>query len=190
MSKSLILASSSPRRRELLQAAGIPCRVEVADISEAQLPQEEPVAYARRLAREKAAEVAKRFADHPILAADTIVVIDRDTLGKPKDNADAARMLRALSGRSHEVITAICLRTADGESHVHHEVTSVHMSELSEKEICDYVAHGEPMDKAGAYAIQGIASRWVTKIEGDYANVVGLPVAQVYAMLRRHGVVA
>lgn len=121
-----------------------------------------------------------------VLGADTIVVTGDEILGKPKDSADAARMLRKLSAQSHEVITGVCLLTPAGKEDVRHEVTRVHVREITEDDISFYVAHGEPMDKAGAYAIQGIASRWIDRIEGDYFNVMGLPVALVYRMLREH----
>jgi septum formation protein len=120
-----------------------------------------------------------------VLGADTIVVVDEAILGKPRDTDDAARMLRMLSGRVHRVITGVCIAgSGGGEARTSSESTLVTMSELSDDEILAYVATGEPMDKAGAYAIQGIASRWIPRIEGDYSNVVGLPVALVYRMLR------
>ena len=117
-----------------------------------------------------------------VLGADTVVVIDGQILGKPTDSADAVRMLRLLSGREHQVITGVCV-VENGQPWVASETTRVTMSEITEKEIADYVTTGEPMDKAGAYAIQGIASRWIPRIEGDYSNVVGLPVALVWRML-------
>jgi septum formation protein len=194
----LVLASTSPRRQELLRNANIPFTVHPADINETPLPHESPQACAERLAREKAQAVSKNHPHNFVLGADTIVVVDNAILGKPRDPQDAARMLRLLSGRTHTVITGVCLVrpganqpdvTTDNRqpATVSSESTLVHMSEISEKEIRDYVATGEPMDKAGAYAIQGIASRWITRIEGDYSNVVGLPVALVYAMLRKCG---
>ena len=181
----LILASASPRRQELLRNARIPFVVQAADIEERLREGESPRDCAERLAREKAVAVSRTRPAGWILGADTIVVVDGNILGKPRDSADAARMLRMLSGRVHEVITGVCfgkqqLATAS-------EATLVTMSELSDDDIREYVATGEPMDKAGAYAIQGIASRWVSRIEGDYSNVVGLPVALVYRMLREQG---
>jgi septum formation protein len=140
------------------------------------------------LAREKALAVAKQRPRDIVLGADTVVVVDNQILGKPSDTADAARMLRLLSGREHQVITGVCV-VAGGQRSVAREATSVTMSEITDKEIADYVATGEPMDKAGAYAIQGIASRWIPRIEGDYSNVVGLPIALVYRMLRDSGYV-
>ena len=179
----LVLASASPRRQELLRAAGIAFEVQPAHIPEDPLPGEAAKTCAERLARDKALFVARQCPQDVVLGADTVVVIDNQILGKPTNPADAARMLRMLSGREHQVITGICL-VVSGECAVGSETTSVTMSAFSEKEIADYVATGEPMDKAGAYAIQGIASRWIPRIEGDYSNVVGLPVALVHGMLR------
>jgi septum formation protein len=184
----LVLASASPRRQELLRNAGIPFEVQPADILEDPLPGEGAKECAERLAREKALSVAGQRPQDCVLGADTVVVVDGQILGKPSDAADAARMLRSLSGREHQVITGVCL-VVRGQGSVASETTSVTVSEISEKEITDYVASGEPMDKAGAYAIQGIASRWIPRIEGDYSNVVGLPVATVWRMLRQAGVV-
>ncbi len=180
----LVLASASPRRSELLRNAGIAFEVQPAHVEEAPLPGELAQALAERLAREKAMAVAAKRAKDIVLGADTVVVIDGEILGKPADAADAARMLRLLSGRRHEVNTGVCL-VVSGQCSVASETTSVTMSEISEKEIAEYVATGEPMDKAGAYAIQGIASRWIPRIEGDYSNVVGLPVALVWRMLQQ-----
>lgn len=180
----LVLASASPRRQELLRAAGIAFEVQPADIPEDPLPQENAKDYAERLAGEKALAVATQRPGNAVLGADTVVVIDNQILGKPADDADAIRMLRQLSGHSHQVITGVCL-AAGGQRFTGSETTLVTMSDISQKEIDDYVATGEPMDKAGAYAIQGIASRWIPRIEGDYSNVVGLPVALVYSMLRQ-----
>jgi|SRR5208282_656206 len=192
----LVLASASPRRQELLRNAGISFTVQPADIDEAPLAGESPRDCAERLAREKALAV---FQDRPqqwVLGADTIVVVDDLILGKPRDAEDAARMLRMLSGRMHAVITGVCLvgLVASGQRPVASktvltasETTLVTFCDLSDDEIRDYVATGEPMDKAGAYAIQGIASRWIPRIEGDYSNVVGLPVALVWRMLREQG---
>jgi len=194
----LILASASPRRQELLRNAGIPFIVQPADINETPLANESPQNCAERLAREKASVVFQGRPQDYVLGADTIVVIDDNILGKPRDAADAGRMLRLLSGRTHKVVTGVCLvtpstrsceSTPEGrEAITVSETTLVSMCKISDEEIRDYVATGEPMDKAGAYAIQGIASRWISRIEGDYCNVVGLPVRRVYAMLREHGV--
>ena len=196
----LVLASASPRRQELLRSAGISFVVQVADVDETPLSGEDARECAERLAREKALTVWRSRPQDTVLGADTIVVLDETILGKPVDAEDAARMLRMLSGREHRVITGVCLARAvvSGQGSAvskvkararedlktASETTVVTMSEISEREIRDYVATGEPMDKAGAYAIQGIASRWIPRIEGDYGNVVGLPVALVYRMLR------
>jgi septum formation protein len=179
----LVLASASPRRQELLRAAGIPFEVQPAHIPEDVLPGEHARNYAERLAQEKALAIAKHRPHDVVLGADTVVVIESQILGKPRDAADAARMLRLLSGREHQVITGVCV-VGSGQPRLASEITKVTMSEISEQEIADYVAGGEPTDKAGAYAIQGIASRWIPRIEGDYSNVVGLPIALVYRMLR------
>jgi septum formation protein len=183
----LVLASASPRRQELLHAAGIAFEVQPANVPEERLPGENAKTYAERLACEKALTIARLRPNDIVLGADTVVVIDEQVLGKPADAADAMRMLKLLSGREHRVITGVCLALG-GKVRVASEATLVTMSELSEEQICSYVATGEPMDKAGAYAIQGIASRWIPRIEGDYSNVVGLPVALVYRMLRELGV--
>jgi septum formation protein len=182
----LVLASASPRRQELLRNAGIPYEVQPAHINEDPLLGEPAKECAERLAREKALAIAKKRPNDPVLGADTVVVIDNQILNKPIDPADATRMLRLLSGRTHQVITGVCV-VANGRSLVDSEITSVQMSEIPENEITNYVATGEPMDKAGAYAIQGRASRWIPRIEGDYSNVVGLPIALVYQMLRQAG---
>src|ERR1022692_1072023 len=179
----LVLASASPRRQELLRNAGIIFEVRPADIPEDPLPGEGAKQCAERLARDKALAVALQRPQDVVLGADTVVVVDGQLLGKPSDAADAARMLRLLSGRVHQVITGVCL-VARSIPSVLSETTLVTVNELTDQDIADYVASGEPMDKAGAYAIQGIASRWISRIEGDYSNVVGLPVALVFRMLR------
>jgi len=191
----LVLASASPRRQELLRNAGIPFVVQATDIPEVPEDGEAPRAFAERLAREKALAVFRQRPNDFILGADTIVVVDGEILGKPRDSADAARMLRLLSGRRHQVTTGVCLvgrevgteNRKTGFEDVRSETTVVMMDALSDEDIRSYVASGEPMDKAGAYAIQGGASRWISRIEGDYFNVVGLPVSLVYKMLREHG---
>ena len=183
----LILASASPRRAELLTAAGIPFEVRPAHIDERIHPGEEAGAYASRVALEKARVVQAASDGRPVLAADTVVVVDRQILGKPADSDDAKRMLRMLSGRAHEVVTAVVLVSEKGSFVTGTEVTTVEFVLLNKAEIDWYVATGEPSDKAGAYAIQGLASRFVTRIEGSYSNVVGLPVALVYAMCSRAG---
>ena len=190
----LVLASASPRRQELLRNAGIEFTVLPADVDEIPFEGEDACACAQRLAREKACKVWRTRPGDVVLGADTIVVVDGLILGKPVDSNDAARMLRLLAGRRHQVVTGVCLvrsnlvrsnlvRSSE-DTVVVSETTLVTMAELSDQEILDYVATGEPMDKAGAYAIQGIASRWIPRIDGDYSNVVGLPVARVYRMLR------
>jgi septum formation protein len=212
----LILASASPRRRELLTQIGYTFQVHPADIPEEPRPGEDPIAYVTRLAREKAeavfAEIASKGpgdttfrlrsgerkgsqesagAQAPsappqvapvVVAADTTVTLDDHILGKPEDAADAARMLRLLSGRTHRVITGVAVVTAE-RTEVAAEVTAVQFLTLSEEEIAAYIATGEPMDKAGAYAIQGRAARWIPRIEGCYFNVVGLPLALVSNLL-------
>lgn len=181
----IVLASASPRRRDLLTQAGIQFEVCPANISEKPLPGEAPTAFAERMAREKAQAVPLKT-DGIILAADTVVVIDAKILGKPHDAEDAVGMLRLLSGRCHKVTTGVCLLGLDFED-VRSETTIVEFSEIPDEEIREYVSTGEPLDKAGAYAIQGGAARWISKIEGDYNNVVGLPVEMVLKMLREHG---
>jgi septum formation protein len=200
----LVLASASPRRQELLRNAGLSFTVQPADIDESPLAGELPRECAERLAREKALAIRRTRPQDLVLGADTIVVVDERILGKPIDAGDAVRMLRLLSGRVHSVITGVCvvqavagttadsdevLKTENRELRTASETTLVTMSKFSDDEIRKYVATGEPMDKAGAYAIQGIASRWIPRIEGDYSNVVGLPVALVYRMLRERGAI-
>jgi septum formation protein len=179
----LILASASPRRAELLRNAGISFTVDPAHVPEEPSRGESPLAYAQRLARDKALAVLARHPEDTVLGADTVVVVDEQLLEKPIDSADAARMLRLLSGRKHEVITGVCVANS-GFQQIVAEVTQVSFAPLSEDEIKAYVGTGEPMDKAGAYAIQGIASRWAKRINGCYFNVVGLPVPRVYELLQ------
>ncbi len=222
----LVLASASPRRRELLTQAGFTFEVHPAHIPEDPYPNEDPIAYVVRLAREKAEAVYREISGAPgpdsgtwdstnqrfaaqmakgtgfspyinlqeskgalapegpltVLGADTTVTLDNHILGKPEDPADAARMLRLLSGRTHRVITGVAIVTAE-RTEVAAEVTGVRFLTLSDEEIAAYIATGEPMDKAGAYAIQGRAARWIPRIEGDYFNVVGLPIALVSTLL-------
>jgi septum formation protein len=188
----LILASASPRRRELLAQAGYTVHVLPAHIPEHRHAGETPAEFATRLAREKAEAVfrdkERDLGDDPdpliVLGADTIVVLGDEVLGKPADAADATRMLRLLSGRTHEVITGVAVATSSGVQ-VAAESTSVTMDPISEDEIREYIESGEPMDKAGAYAIQGFAGRWIPRIEGCYFNVVGLPLATVRKMLNK-----
>jgi septum formation protein len=178
----LVLASKSPRRAELLAAAGIEFTVRAADVDETPLPSETPRDYVLRLAEVKARAV-QAADDEIVLAADTTVVLDGEILGKPVDAADARRMLQALAGKRHEVMTAICLKTA-GRVIPDIDTTAVWFGPMSEGEIDEYVASGEPMDKAGAYGIQGLASRYIDRIDGSYSNVVGLPVAMTWRRLR------
>ena len=209
----IVLASASPRRQELLRSAGIPFTLQPAEIDETPHQGESPRNCAERLARQKAFYVSKSRPGEWVLGADTIVVIDDAILGKPRDENDAARMLRLLSGRTHRVITGVCLgrdKVARGQwsaasdakslkpedrelrtwvEDARSETTLVTMGDLSDAEIRSYIATGEPMDKAGAYAIQGIASRWIPRVEGDYSNVVGLPVALVYRMLMERSLI-
>jgi septum formation protein len=180
----LILASASPRRQELLRNADISFTAHPANIDETPLPNELPRDYAERLAKEKARAVHRKYPHNFVLGADTIVVVDGVILGKPQNDGDATRMLRMLSAQTHEVITGVCLAGPNELELTASETTLVTMCEISETEIRAYISTREPMDKAGAYAIQGIASRWVPRIEGDYSNVVGLPIARVYSMLR------
>lgn len=181
----LVLASGSPRRAELLRAAGIDFTIEVADVDETPLEGERPVDYVARLALAKAAVIAQRRGPgNRVLGADTTVVIEDQIVAKPVDAEDARRMLRQLSGQWHEVLTGIAL--VDGSQEwTEVETTRVQVALLTQAEIDWYVATGEPMDKAGAYGIQGYASRFIERIEGSYANVVGLPVHRVYRLLRR-----
>jgi nucleoside triphosphate pyrophosphatase len=177
----LILASVSPRRAELLRAAGYEFEIVVADVDERARGRETPADYVRRLAAEKSAAV--QAADAIVLGADTTVVVDGEILGKPRDDDEAAAMLRRLAGRRHDVLTGVSIR------HGAHEVgrvesTAVWFSVLTKEDIAWYVASGEGRDKAGAYAIQGLASRFIPRIDGSYANVVGLPVAAVAELLR------
>jgi septum formation protein len=188
----LILASASPRRQELLRSAHIDFAVQPTNVTEVPEAGESPDRCAKRLAYEKALAIATLRPDALVLGADTIVVVQNEMLAKPADEKDAERMLRLLSGRSHQVITGVCLmgrsRTKQRFEDVRSEATTVTMQPLSDEEIRFYARSGEPMDKAGGYAIQGIASRWISRIEGDYSNVVGLPVSLIYRMLREHGV--
>lgn len=188
----LLLASASPRRKELLRNAGIAFEVLSVAIDETPLPGESAETLAQRLAAAKAQaafDVAQRDPrfrgdDLVVLGADTVVAIEDHILGKPADAADAARMLRLLSGKTHQVVTGIALITQEGRPQTESATTEVTFAPLSDAEIQDYVATGEPMDKAGAYAIQGRASRWTVEIRGCYFNVVGLPVSLVWRLLQ------
>jgi septum formation protein len=183
----LILASASPRRRELLAAAGFTFTVQTADIDESQRAGEDPITYTTRLALEKAQAIFNALPEKEgiiVLGADTTVALDDTMLGKPVDVEDAQRMLHALSGRAHSVTTGIAV-ISSAKSCTHAETTKVFFEPMTEDEIAKYVATGEPLDKAGAYGIQGRASRWISRIEGDYSNVVGLPIAVTCKLLER-----
>ena len=185
----LVLASASPRRADLLRAAAIEFDVIPADVDESRQPDEWPDVYVARLAEAKAAAVLDRAAGRPVLAADTIVVCGTEILGKPSDASDATRMLELLSGRTHLVLTGVCLiAPPDSSRHADVASTAVEFAPLTDEEIRWYVASGEPEDKAGAYAIQGLASRFVTAISGSYTNVVGLPVALVCNLCKNAGI--
>jgi len=189
----LILASASPRRQELLSQAGLNFTAVAANINEDLLPNEAASAYVQRLAEEKAQAVwnARRSSDTTddpliVLGADTTVVVDGHILGKPTDAADARRMLELLSGRTHAVLTGLAAVT--GRKTVRDlEITQVTFNQLNDREIAKYITTGEPLDKAGAYAIQGHAARWIPRIEGCYFNVVGLPIARTVALLAEVG---
>jgi septum formation protein len=205
----LVLASGSPRRADLLRAAGFEFEVIPAEIDETIDVEETPDGYVRRVAQLKAKAVASHAPGRAILAADTIVVVDHHVLGKPVDTGDARLMLRRLSGREHVVMTAVCLINPGPAEAGHYARgvrlqpdlreggakrlemriarTTVEFAPLSDAEIDWYLATGEPMDKAGAYAVQGLASRFVTRVDGSYSNVVGLPVAVVYDLCRGAG---
>ena len=190
--RRLVLASASPRRAELLRAAGVAFDVTVADVDETQSVGETPDAYVQRLAMAKAAAVAARGEARAILGADTTVVVDGAVLGKPIDAADARRMLLLLVGRTHLVLTGVAL-IAPGVAESRRRLvrvctTHVTFAPLTDEELNWYVASGEPMDKAGGYAIQGLASRFVTAVNGSYSNVVGLPVSHVWAMCGELGI--
>jgi septum formation protein len=184
----LILASASPRRAEILRAVGWPFETLAVDIDESRRAGEEAVPYVERLARAKADAAGLRAPGSTILGADTVVVIEKEILGKPRDDEDARRMLRLLRDRWHQVLTGVALVNSEaGSSKVAHEVTEVRFASMSEDEVSWYVATGEPKDKAGAYAIQGQGARFIKEIRGDYLNVVGLPVRLVYELLGTGG---
>jgi septum formation protein len=184
--EKLLLASASPRRAEILRAVGWPFEACPVNIDESPQPSENPVAYVERLAREKAEAAMTQRAPRIVLGADTIVVAGGEMLGKPRDEQDARRMLRLLSGRWHDVLTGVALLRAGEkvELRVAHETTRVRFGVISDREIDWYVATGEPLDKAGAYAVQGRAALFIEAIDGDYWNVVGLPIRLVYRLAR------
>ena len=189
--RKLILASASPRRAEILRTVGWPFEALPADIDETRRAGEDAVAYVERIARAKAEGPALRVPGSTILGADTVVVIEDEILGKPRDDEDARRMLRLLRDRWHQVLTGVALVDGDtGSAKVAHEVTEVRFAAMSEDEIDWYVATGEPRDKAGAYAIQGQGARFIKEIRGDYFNIVGLPVRLLYELLGTGGALA
>ncbi len=180
----LVLASSSPRRAEILTALGIPFRVSPTAVDETVAPGESGRAAASRLAAEKAAAAATRNPGEWVLGADTLVLLDGSVLGKPRDGAEAQEMLRRLSGREHRVVTAVRLAKAGGPSLDAIEESGVRIAPLDEEEIRWYVSTGEPLDKAGAYAVQGLGARFIESVAGSFTNVMGLPARSVYRLLR------
>jgi septum formation protein len=182
----LVLASASPRRAELLAAAGFAFDVDPVNVDERRHVDEAPLLYADRVARLKAATGALRHPHRVVVGADTIVVVGHDVLGKPRDSAEARVMLRRLSGQPHEVLTGVAV-AANGEIQSHVERTTVWFNEMSETDIRWYIETGEPLGKAGGYAIQGLASRFIPHIDGSYSNVVGLPIAALNEILEGIG---
>lgn len=180
--EKLVLASSSPRRKELLEAAGWPYEAIVAGVDESLEPNEEPAAYVQRLARSKAEAVAARLPSGLVLGADTTVVVGNEILGQPEDDNDARRMLRLLNGRWHEVLTGVAVVRVGAETVVDYETTRVRFAEMTDREIDWYVATGEARGKAGAYGIQGAAGLFIEEIQGDYFNIVGLPIRLAYEL--------
>lgn len=187
----LILASASPRRKQLLRSAGFVFQVVPSTIEEDYQPGEPPEVFVERMAERKADQVAQRYAQQPavvVLGADTIVVVNGEVLGKPRSPAAAGQIVQKLAGRTHEVITGVALvEPVTGKRILRHVRTRVTFLPLSQEEVEAYVASSEPLDKAGAYGIQGWASRFVSGIEGCYFNVVGLPLSLLYSLLREHG---
>ena len=182
--EKLVLASGSPRRAEILERAGWPHEVIVAGIDETLLPGEEAAAYVQRLARSKAEKVASGVDHGLVLGADTTVVVVDKILGQPVDAADARRMLELLNAKWHEVLTGVALVRVGGETGVGYETTRVRFAEMSDEEIDWYISTGEPFGKAGAYGIQGKASLFIEEIEGDYFNIMGLPIRLVYELVQ------
>lgn len=180
----LVLASASPRRAEILRNVGWPFEALAANIDESRQEDEDARAYVERVARSKAENVRLRLPGATVVGADTVVVVDGEILGKPRDQEDAGRMLRLLQGRGHDVLTGVTVFNGDaGQPRVAHELTEVSFAEMNDDEISWYVATGEPLDKAGAYAIQGLGARFIKGIKGDYSNVVGLPVRLLYELI-------
>ena len=180
--EKLVLASGSPRRAEILERAGWPHEIIVAGIDETLWPEEEAAAYVQRLARSKAERVAGDLSEGLVLGADTTVVVADQILGQPVDEADASRMLTLLNAKWHEVLTGVALVRVGGEARVAYETTRVRFAEMSADEIDWYIRTGEPFGKAGAYGIQGKASLFIEEIEGDYFNIMGLPIRLVYEL--------
>lgn len=192
MNQKIVLASKSPRRAEILRSVGWTFEAIAAGVDESQLQAEDAVSYVRRLAEAKADAVASRvtnlsFKDYLVLGADTVVVVTGEILGQPRDEEDARRMLSKLSGKWHEVLTGVSLQTIDEPTRklIAHETTRVRFAAISEDEIGRYIATGEPMDKAGAYAVQGRAALFIEEIQGDYFNIVGLPMRLVYKLSKK-----
>lgn len=182
--EKLILASGSPRRKELLTAVGWEFEAITAGIDESVKPGEDSVTYVQRLALSKAEAVATKLEHGLVLGADTTVVVDHQILGQPTDDDDARRMLQLLNNKWHEVLTGVAVVRVGGESRVAHETTRVRFAEMSEREIDWYISTGEPRGKAGAYGIQGAAGLFIKEIEGDYFNIVGLPIRLVYELVK------
>jgi septum formation protein len=180
--EKVVLASSSPRRKEILDAVGWPYEAIVAGIDESVQSNEEPAAYVQRLALSKAEAVAERLQSGLVLGADTTVVVDNQILGQPADDEDARRMLKLLNGKWHEVLTGVAVVRVGGESLVDYETTRVRFAEMTEQEIDWYIATGEARGKAGAYGIQGAAGLFIEEIQGDYFNIVGLPIRLAYEL--------
>jgi septum formation protein len=184
----IILASSSPRRRELLGALGLSFTIDVPDVDERLLPGEDPRTHVLRLAAEKARKVAGRHGGGLVIAADTVVVLDDRIIGKPEDEAEARRILERLAGKTHRVYTGVAVADAAGGS-VESKVacSRVTMSAMGKGEIAGYVATGEPLDKAGAYAVQGLGGRFVSRVSGSLSNVIGLPLEELAELLEEAG---
>lgn len=180
--EKLVLASGSPRRTEILERAGWPHEVIVAGVDESLEPHEPPADYVQRLARWKAEAVARRLEEGLVLGADTTVVIANQILGQPQNDADAKRMLELLNGKWHEVLTGVALVRVGGETRVSYETTRVRFAEMSETEIDWYISTREPFGKAGAYGIQGKAALFIEEIQGDYFNIMGLPIRLVFEL--------
>ena len=180
--EKVVLASGSPRRAEILERAGWPHEVIVAGIDETLHAREPAAAYVQRLARSKAEAVAQKLKEGLVLGADTTVVIASQILGQPQDDADAKRMLKLLSGKWHEVLTGVALVRVGGETRIDYETTRVRFAEMNAQEIDWYISTGEPFGKAGAYGIQGKAALFIEEIEGDYFNIMGLPIRLVYEL--------